>query len=280
MTPEVDHPLPRQASSATSLAAFSLVELLVTVVVIGIIMALILPALSSFKRSAKAQKCVTLLHQQALLTTQYCADYCDYFPYAINADLTDPVSKRAVDVEKPFSPLGYITIAGSRPWVAMSVPFGKERIYRRPRCPADTRPDEVIQTQGGEAGEARETPASYWFSASLYIKSETLDPSRAIWGRASVRQMTLSSVRQPSRKALVFDAHPFHETWDANSPVYAIAPFARPTAAVDGSAQLRTAQEAINGVPLSAADRRVSDEQLGVLYRFMLTPNGVNGFDW
>ncbi len=259
--------------------AFSIVELLTTILVISLLLAIAAPAIGLARRAAKTQACVGALHQQALLTTQYANDYKDYFPYGFTADLHDVPYRTTVDVGAPFAPAGYITLAGSRPWLAMSGAFGKERAYRRPRCPADTRTD-LVEGEKTPDGSPFETPPSYWFSAALYINPDTLDPASPRWTKTSARPGTTATVRQPDRKALLFDNYPYHEHWDARTRSVPLVTYNRPVAAVDGSARVRTAAEIINGVALDAADHRVDDTQLGILYRLMLTPNGVRGVDW
>jgi prepilin-type processing-associated H-X9-DG protein/prepilin-type N-terminal cleavage/methylation domain-containing protein len=56
------------------LPAFTLVELLVVIAVIGILSALLLPALSKAKLAAQHAKCVSNLHQLAMATEMYWGD--------------------------------------------------------------------------------------------------------------------------------------------------------------------------------------------------------------
>jgi prepilin-type N-terminal cleavage/methylation domain-containing protein len=75
-------------------AAFTLVELLVTVAVIAVLASLLLPALARAKESARGTVCVSNLRQMGLATTLYSMDFKNRLPgfrnwlYARRGDLT------------------------------------------------------------------------------------------------------------------------------------------------------------------------------------------------
>jgi prepilin-type N-terminal cleavage/methylation domain-containing protein/prepilin-type processing-associated H-X9-DG protein len=62
--------------------AFTLIELLVVIVIIGILAALLFPALSAVRRKADAAHCVNQLRQLGIATQLYCGDNDDYLPFA------------------------------------------------------------------------------------------------------------------------------------------------------------------------------------------------------
>ena len=78
-------------------SAFTLIELLVVIGVIGILIALLLPALSASKESARRTKCLSNLRQFALGLVMYGNEYKDKMPVLHGGywawDLPNPVAK-------------------------------------------------------------------------------------------------------------------------------------------------------------------------------------------
>ena len=68
-------------------AAFTLIELLVVIGIISILAAMLLPVLSSSKKSAKRVQCLNNLHQMAVAAQIYLGDNGDYYPVAQYFDL-------------------------------------------------------------------------------------------------------------------------------------------------------------------------------------------------
>ena len=73
-------------SIAASRRGFTLIELLVVIAIIAILAALLLPALSRAKQSARRIACVNHLKQLALATVMYVADNQDYYPSSNSPD--------------------------------------------------------------------------------------------------------------------------------------------------------------------------------------------------
>jgi prepilin-type N-terminal cleavage/methylation domain-containing protein len=61
-------------------AAFTLIEMLVVIAIIGILAALLLPALSSAREKARRTSCLNNLNQFSKGLEQYCSDFGGYFP--------------------------------------------------------------------------------------------------------------------------------------------------------------------------------------------------------
>ena len=94
--------------------AFTLVELLVTVAIIAILAALLLPAISRGKRQAQSAACKNHLRQIGLAMTMYVSDYKRYPPLADTNTLPNTL-QICFDKFYPYYPLRWTNAAWNCP---------------------------------------------------------------------------------------------------------------------------------------------------------------------
>jgi prepilin-type N-terminal cleavage/methylation domain-containing protein/prepilin-type processing-associated H-X9-DG protein len=80
---------------------FSLIELLVTIAIIAILAAMLLPSLSAAHKKAQTAKCLSNLRQISITTFMYCQDNSDYLPFAWYND-TDAADNNFLSLLTPM----------------------------------------------------------------------------------------------------------------------------------------------------------------------------------
>jgi prepilin-type N-terminal cleavage/methylation domain-containing protein len=179
---------------------FTLVELLVVMAVIGILAALLLPALSAAKDKAKRTTCLNNVRQINLGIRMYCDDSSDVSPVTKNP------SARMASVAYKELMKSYLGLRGR------SSP--QDRIFA---CPADTFYYDMIKDsrgfyniwitvfQGQHEQQHRYDYSSYWFNGFNFHTND--NPQMASWLGISGRKM--ASIRDPAKTVMVAESPAF-----------------------------------------------------------------------
>ena len=256
----------RPSAAGARNRGLTLVELLVAVAVVGVLLAIALPALSSARKAARLSKCIANARELALLTQAYAADFRDQIPCAAT---TFPQSDDPYEVGY-YNPLG---MAALRRYADLQTPSISAI------CPDDFTTDPRMVGTDKEHRPA--SFRSYAYSKSLFVQPRALDPRDPQWRGPYLRPVSFSRIAFPSRKCLIREQSPFHESWLFSTyPVIPVRHARYTVAAADGSVEERRTQECVPGVALPQAGGASVAETMSFHETLNLTPYGADGVDW
>ena len=195
---------PRAASSSR---AFTLVELLVTLAVIALLAALLLPALGLAKRQATATACRAHLRQMALAWETYLGDQADRFPDRRDLKTTLPGGY------KPWTTWPRSDPRAGWAMVVLNHELPSAGVWQ---CPATRRPPWAGVSAVGQAGApATNAPqVSYWMWR--FDRAEEPVPLDNFWAKtraqavadlAAANNPQVGAVHGPADVELVTDVY-------------------------------------------------------------------------
>ncbi|WPJ96594.1 DUF1559 domain-containing protein [Coraliomargarita algicola] len=155
-------------------AAFTLIELLTVIAIVGILAAIIIPSVGKVREASQVAKCVTHLRQLALGATAYASDHNGNFVSLYSGGGDDPTLT----------------------WVDQIAPYvggeGQNRIYEVVNCPSA---DYIMEFDG-----VRKSTYSYGWNPALVPDARDLDGDGI---RASpIRSITM---QRPNETMLIAD---------------------------------------------------------------------------
>ena len=194
--------------------AFTLIELLVVIAVMGILAALLLPALSAAKDRAKRTTCLNNLRQINLGIHMYCDDASDAspvtgIPWIVYKDLM----KSYVGLNGRSSP--------------------QDTIFA---CPADTFYYDMIKDSNGfyniwtnvfqgQHEQARWDYSSYWFNGFNVHTND--NPQRASWLGIAGRK--IASIKEPAKTVMAAESPAFYPySWHQPKTPISLSPGENP----------------------------------------------------
>jgi prepilin-type N-terminal cleavage/methylation domain-containing protein/prepilin-type processing-associated H-X9-DG protein len=151
---------------------FTLVELLVVISIIGILLALLLPAVQRAREAGRRLECLSHLHQVGLATQQYFDDWNGQFflhhPFQADVIAQANAADSFAEIYWEDKLMSYINPAFARDEIAHGgVQVYEEKLYR---CPSDvSRPRPFLQADGTVDGVADRS--SYLMNSLLSHKT-------------------------------------------------------------------------------------------------------------
>ncbi len=182
--------------SGRSAAAFTLMELLVVVAILGVLVALLLPALARAKGKAHAAACVSNQGQLGLAFLLYCDEHEDVFPTGAAASTVSAQPEDWIWWQMQTGPAGQPTMRNAHGSALAPYLSGYRSTYFR--CPADR--DALARERAWQQNMSQEL---YTYSYSLNAHSMGGMASYISQDRSRKFFNKLGAVVNPSHKIML-----------------------------------------------------------------------------
>ena len=234
-------------------AAFTLVELLVSIGVIALLLTLVLPAMSHVRRNSKRLKSLTNIRTLGTVMDAYCNANKEAYPQ--------------IDEDRMYTTASGSTFGGPfwdvhYTWVGVVADFMPREHYH-----------EIIKCPDALSSERYLPYTSYWYSWTFVVRAEwwkdTPDPAAL---RSGSR---VADVLFPSRKCVLWDEDAGYYK-SANKRIGNDIAVDVPVCFADGSARILKPSDATTPMPNSSAPGNPIENTR----RLLCTRDGVRGVDY
>lgn len=234
--------------------AFTLIDTLLTISIIGLLITLLLPAVAAVRESARDLVSLSNIRNHSAVFQMYTSDWNDYLPFVTRPDVDQSIIRGC-------GGWGYSNYFGaSQVW-----PIPLSDSYYEGRCEG---PEFVHPSRRDDA------LIDYWLSSSILADPPYWDLSTRTGPRQWGAQR-LTSITFPSAKAVLTENHPVHGLPTIITP--RAKPWAIALGIADGSSGRWKPDELIK--PILSGEGSFPGIMLGMGVYGMHTPNGVLGRD-
>lgn len=263
-------------------SGFSLVEVLVSIAVLSLLMAILMPVLGEGRRSAERARCSAVLSSHWKSVAMYCDASDGVFP---TWDWTGgpPRPSGYVGHNPLFHPTGYAFVRSYWHDVMADGYFEGDRLHSSLVCPADRllrEEYERLREKRAAEGVDYWRHAGYSLAYALFLNPDALAENAYRLDVSDFRTQRMDAIRYPSSKGTMKEEAGLH---DGRRDPYGgtSLPASLNVAAGDGHVRYRSTDDFLPGVVYD--DPRFTPEmwpELGKGMAVDFTRDGVHGRDW
>lgn len=182
--------------------AYSLVEVVVVIGVIGILLVIALPAVGAARSIARGLQCMSNCRSCAQAVTEYTIDSHDYYPFFADFE-SEPAFENGG--------FGLSFMWQSYHWpMVMDDRLGRERFSETRLCPSNPVLDESIETIESGYPQSYIYPSDFFLANGFFtgprLWREDADPTNADLYHA----VSAADVTSPSMKGMLAELTPYH----------------------------------------------------------------------